>query len=238
MSSESPPAAGELRDAQAVKRYFEGTHRTHSPAETLARLRPLLPTLGITRVANLTGLDRTGVHVAMACRPNSRSVAMFQGKGLTLEAAKVSAVMEALEVWHAERVLNPLKWASPEEMARLHRVADLATLPRVSGVPIDQAAPLMWIEGTDLQGSSAVWVPYELVNMNYTLPLAALGGVFQSNSSGLGCGNHRLEAVCHGLCEAIERDARTLWERSAPARRSQRMLDLDSVDDSTCTTLI
>ena len=48
----------EQHDGQAAKRYFEGTHRTHSPAETLARLRPMLPTLGITRVANLTGLDR------------------------------------------------------------------------------------------------------------------------------------------------------------------------------------
>ncbi len=232
------PNGAQAQDAQAAKRYVEGTHRTHSPAQTLARLGPLLPTLGITRVANLTGLDRTGVHTAMACRPNSRSVAMFQGKGLTLEAAKVSAIMEALEVWHAERILNPLKWASAQEMARLHRIAELAALPRVSGVAIDPQAPLMWIEGTDLQGAGAVWVPYELVNMNYTLPLAALGGIFQSNSSGLGCGNHRLEALCHGLCEAIERDARTLWEREAPARRAQRMIDLVSVKDAQCRALL
>ncbi len=237
MSAGQPPAAG-LRDGQAAKRYFEGTHRTQSPAETLARLRPLLGTLGITRVANLTGLDRTGVPVAMACRPNSRSVAMFQGKGLTLDAAKVSAIMEALEVWHAEHVLSPLKWATPEEMVRTHRIVDLAALPRVSGDPIDPAAPLLWIEGTELQGSGAIWVPFELVNMNFTLPLSALGGVFQSNSNGLGSGNHGSEAIAHGLCEAIERDARTLWERDFPRRRAQRMIDPDSVDDMVCSSLI
>ncbi|MHC4093368.1 MAG: YcaO-like family protein, partial [Planctomycetota bacterium] len=67
-----------------------GTHRTVSPAETLARLTPLLPQMGITRVANITGLDFIGIPVVMVCRPNSRSIAVAQGKGLELVAAKVS----------------------------------------------------------------------------------------------------------------------------------------------------
>jgi ribosomal protein S12 methylthiotransferase accessory factor len=239
VNTESPSATPlSWHGGAAAKRYFEGTHRIRSPAETLARLRPLLPLLGITRVANLTGLDRIGIPVAMACRPNSRSVSMFQGKGLTLDAAKVSAIMEALEVWHAERILKPLKWASRDEMSRLHRVVALEQLPRVSGAPLDEGMPLTWIEGSDLQGSGSVWVPYEVVNMNFTLPLAALGGVFQSNSSGLGSGNHELEAVCHGLCEAIERDARTLWERDSPARRAACMVDPDTVRDDACLALL
>jgi YcaO-like protein with predicted kinase domain len=65
-----------------------GTHRLVPPAETLARLRPLLPKLGITRVANVTGLDTIGIPVAMAVRPNSRSLSVSQGKGLDLDAAR------------------------------------------------------------------------------------------------------------------------------------------------------
>ena len=113
----------------AAKRYFHGTHRICAPEETLARLQPLLPTMGITRIANVTGLDRTGIPVVMVCRPNARSMTVSQGKGLTLGAAKASGVMEALEIWHAEHIVKPLKLASFDEMRGEHRVADVAALP-------------------------------------------------------------------------------------------------------------
>lgn len=120
MSNTLNGAAAILADAPtasaATKRYFHGTHRICAPEETLARLQPLLPTMGITRIANVTGLDRTGMPVVMVCRPNARSVTVSQGKGLTLAAAKASGVMEALEIWHAERIVKPLKLASFDEM--------------------------------------------------------------------------------------------------------------------------
>jgi len=43
-----------------------GTFRACDPAETFARLRPILPKVGITRVADVTGLDRIGIPVAMS----------------------------------------------------------------------------------------------------------------------------------------------------------------------------
>ena len=64
-------------DADAAKRYTHGTHRICTPDETLARLQPLLATMGITRIANVTGLDRTGIPVVMVVRPNARSVADY-----------------------------------------------------------------------------------------------------------------------------------------------------------------
>ena len=87
-----------------TKRFRDGTHRVVDPAVTLARVMPLAPRMGITRVAVLTGLDTIGIPVAAAIRPNSRSIAQHQGKGATLDAAKASAVMEAAETWHAESV--------------------------------------------------------------------------------------------------------------------------------------
>ena len=81
------------------KAYRCGTHRLIGPEETMARARPFLGTMGITRIANVTGLDCIGVHVAQAIRPNSRSLAVSQGKGLTLAAAKASALMESIEAY-------------------------------------------------------------------------------------------------------------------------------------------
>jgi ribosomal protein S12 methylthiotransferase accessory factor len=238
-ATEAIPAVGDAQAApDATKRYFHGTHRICAPEETLARLRPLLPAMGITRIANVTGLDRTGVPVVMVCRPNARSVTVSQGKGLTLAAAKASGVMEALEVWHAEHIVNPLKLASFDEMRVEHRVADVARLPLSRESRYTPALAMLWIEGHDLLGSGRVWVPFELVSANYTLPFPPGSGCFQANTNGLASGNHWLEAVSHGLCEVVERDARTLWKLRSPAAQARTALDLESIDDAACSSLI
>jgi ribosomal protein S12 methylthiotransferase accessory factor len=153
----------------APKAYRSGTHRTVPPAETLARVRPLMGRMGITRIANVTGLDRIGIPVVMVCRPNSRSIAVSQGKGLDLDAAKASGVMEAAEVYHAESITSPLKLCSYEEIHDTHRLIDLDGLPLLAGRRFDLNRPLLWIEGQDLMAQEPTWVPYELVHTNYTV---------------------------------------------------------------------
>ena len=88
----------------ARKTYRDGTHRIRRPEETLKSTTPLLPVAGVTRIANVTGLDRIGIPVVMVVRPNARSVSVSQGKGITLAAAKASGVMESIEGHVAETV--------------------------------------------------------------------------------------------------------------------------------------
>src|ERR1700679_4195469 len=87
-----------------LKAYRVGTHRGRSPEDTLAQGMPLAVEFRIARVANLTGLDRTGIPVIMVCRPNARSSAVFHGKGIDLTAPKASGIMEAIETLYAEHV--------------------------------------------------------------------------------------------------------------------------------------
>jgi ribosomal protein S12 methylthiotransferase accessory factor YcaO len=141
----------------ALKAYRSGTHRTVSPAETLARVRSLMGRMGITRIANVTGLDRIGVPVVMVCRPNSRSIAVSQGKGLDLDAAKASGVMEAAEVYHAESIASPLKLCSYEEIHDTHRLIDFDGLPLLAGRRFDPNRPILWIEGQDLMVQEPTW---------------------------------------------------------------------------------
>ena len=75
-----------------------GTVRARDALETLAWVQPLLPRFGITRVANITGLDRIGIPVWISVRPHGRSLSVAQGKGLTPELAQASAVMESIEL--------------------------------------------------------------------------------------------------------------------------------------------
>ena len=196
--------------------------------------------MGITRVANITGLDRVGLPVVAVYRPNARSVAVSQGKGIDLPAAKASGVMEAIESHHAERPDLPLRLASEAELrADGHRVVDTGRLPRLSVSRYDPHAPILWCDGEDLMsGGGPILVPFEMVHTNYTRPLPAGSGNFQMSSNGLASGNHPLEAIGHGLCEVIERDALALWALRGGTESDDGRLDLDSVDDPTASGLL
>ncbi len=225
-----------LQDATANKTYRRGTHRTVSPEETIAQVGPLLSTFGITRVANLTGLDRVGVPVVMVCRPNARSSAVFHGKGVDLDAAKASGIMEAIETWHAEHIHLPLRLASYGELKQSGPAVDAYELPLTVGSDLHDELPLLWVEGDDLIGGACAWVPHELVHMNTALPDAPGTGCFAGSTNGLASGNHLLEATSHALCEVIERDATTLWRHRGQGDRVR--LDLASVDDADCVAVL
>jgi ribosomal protein S12 methylthiotransferase accessory factor len=225
-------------DAPALKVFREGTHRVTTPEATLDRIRHFMPVMGITRVANITGLDSIGIPVVTVCRPNSRSLSVFQGKGLDLAAAKASGLMEAIETYHAEHITLPLKLASYEELRYTHRVVDVEALPRITTSRFDPNLPLLWLEGYDLLHDEPVWVPHELVHTNYTLPLPPGSGCFTLSSNGLASGNHILESVSHGLCEVVERDATTLWHVLDDEARARTRLDLETVDDPACRLVL
>src|SRR3954471_122231 len=87
----------------AAKSHRAGTHRSVSPGATWAWIAPKLVDFGITRIADITGLDEVGIPVFQAIRPEGHIVAVAAGKGQTTELARVSAAMEAIEGWHAER---------------------------------------------------------------------------------------------------------------------------------------
>ncbi len=197
-----------------------------------------MPVMGITRIANVTGLDCIGIPVVMVCRPNSRSLAVSQGKGLTLALAKASGLMESVETYHAEHITLPLKLASYEELRYTHPVADVATLPRITGSLFHPNLRLLWIEGRDLFQGEPVWLPYELVHTNYTHPLPAGSGCFTLTTTGLASGNHVLEALSHAISEVVERDATTLWHVMDKEAQRRTRIDLATVDEQSCREIL
>ena len=200
----------------------------------MARVGALMPVMGITRLANITGLDYLGIPVVVAVRPNSRSLAVSQGKGQTLQAARASALMESVEAYHAERILLPLKLGSFEDLRYTHRVTDVGALPRSSERVFDVNLPLLWVEGDELLCGERAWLPFEIVHTNYTDTARVGAGCFQTSSNGLASGNDRREALAHALCEVIERDAVTLWEALPDDAQQARRLALESVTDPGC----
>jgi YcaO-like protein with predicted kinase domain len=202
-----------------------------TPDETIARVLAHKDALGITRVANLTGLDRTGVPVAMVSRPNARSSAVFNGKGIDIAAAKASALMEAAETWHAEHMRAPLRLTTFAEIREDQPVVDVDGLPRLPETEFDPRLPILWVEGVNLMDGRPVWAPFEIVHADYRASGPPASGAFSMSTNGLASGNRSAEAVRHALCELIERDATSLWNQMSPRSRQGTRLNLATVDD-------
>jgi ribosomal protein S12 methylthiotransferase accessory factor len=211
----APPIVVRGRLLSAAKRFMGTTQRVCSPAETLARILPLAPLAGVTRVADITGLDRLGVPVTLAIRPNARTLVGSSGKGTTEVAATVSGLMEAIEIYHAEYpLLEPESHTHRELVQAGAAVAPAGRLPLSRRAAFSSDLALDWVWGWDLIGQVEAPVPYSTVHLSerrlsFTGPVLR-DSVFQGSSNGLASGNHALEAIAAALYEVIERDAVTL----------------------------
>jgi YcaO-like protein with predicted kinase domain len=214
----------------APKGHTFGTHRTRDPDRTLTEYLPLANRMGITRLANITGLDSIGLPTYTAIRPNSRSLATSQGKGIDAASAKVSALMESIESWHAENVELPLRYDSYASLCQRAPVIDIAQLLTVRNRIVHADQPRLWIRGWDLIQHRATYVPFDCVTLYFFSDGSVTPTPFVQSSTGLASGNHLLEALTHGLCEAIERDCEVLWLESETVQR----VDPKTVDDEQC----
>lgn len=226
-------------EGPVLKAFKRGTHRTISPDETLARIAPKARQIGITRLGNVTGLDRIGIPVTVAIRPNSRSVSVSQGKGLGLSQALASALMEAIELFHAEELTGSIVDASFLELSATATVVRPGSLSGGEISSLDRTT-ISWIEGYDLLARETCWVPWDVVHTDYTLQTRhnIEQHHFLSGSNGLASGNHLVEAVSSAICELVERDAVAVWHARNVRERSLCRLDAGSIDDGDCRMLL
>lgn len=204
-----------------------------SPAALLRGLLSAREQLGVTRLADQTGLDRIGIACFAAIRPNSATVTTHQGKGVDPDSARISALMEAAEYHFAE---------APEAGSRsLSRsdalAAGLQTLSVAHLMPREAAFPpgieIDWLSGYELASGAEVLVARDCVTIG--TPPGQLEGISQS-TNGLAAGRDRAAALLHGLCEVIERDAVCLlgFRSDAAAARTRfapELLGDKAVDD-------
>lgn len=188
-----------------------GQHRSMSSAQAIAAVRPHLRRCGVTRIADITGLDRLGVPVTLAVRPNSLTLSTSSGKGLTREAAAISAMMESLELHVAETADLPFEEASFERLARECVVVDVARLPRRKGCAFRADWPELWGSSRDLVSGAETKVPYCMLVLRHVASSSGMPGLagFPVDSNGLASGMTPAEALVSAVYEVIERDAVT-----------------------------
>ena len=221
------------------------SHRTRSARETCDWATPIARACGVTRVAGITTLDHIGIPVYQAFRPNAWSISVSAGKGIDDHAARASALMEAIELAHAETVRPhgpPRAFHSitgqPDEFLDPSWFAHPRAAPVIGDIPIH------WLPGRDLLAHSSKtgladdsapvsWVPYDAVHCDFRMQTIAdtAAGAFRTTSNGLASGSTLAEAICHGLCEVVERHCLFEWVDTSREHRAGTKVALDSIDD-------
>ncbi len=205
-----------------------GQIRARSLRDILAIAEPAAAGAGVTRLAELTGLDGFGFPVFQAVRPWSLSLATAMGRGSTRRAAIASALLEAIETDIAERIsptgaMRPLSAMGDAALATWHAA------PRDEvAIRLDPAVPRHWLDGVTLAGGEFCAVPFDLVSQD--LSAAALPDSFTS-TVGLATGGNETEAIASAIGELLEHDLDADWRRASASERRLCEIDLASVTD-------
>ena len=200
----------------------DGIERVVPAATTIKRVAQAADALGVTRLADITGLDRVGIPVYSSVVPKSRdTLSVYNGKGLRPIDAQAGALMEAIERQTALNARPPFMEGSFLELSKTHRALDPKHINQKLADDYSEDRPYSWIEGLDIVSGESWWVPAKLAG--YLWDDVPHPSCFEMNdTTGIASGNCRQEAICHALCELAERDAWTMAELGAHQLPRQR----------------
>lgn len=196
--------------------YIEGTQRVYDEATTLENTKAQIKKIGVTRIADITNLDRLGIPIFSAIRPSAApgAISIYSGKGSTEQRARISAIMESFERCLAERpgvnanieggISAPALVESYAAAIENCSVLDPKAL--LLSQPFNSSSLMEWVGAYDLMNGEETFISANAVYHPYDAP-GQCQKLFLSNTNGLASGNVLEEAILHGMLEVIERDA-------------------------------
>ena len=201
-------------------------------------LEHLRERIGVSRIANVTGLDRIGFAVAAAIRPLSRNITVSFGKGADFRQASLSAMMESAELHFSETPPGPLQTGTFRNL-RAAGAVDPLWFERLAPGPENLwDVTFDWIAAEELGTGSQVLVPWLMVSMDYSVEARTAPRHLKFGATGLAAGFEAPRAILHGLCEVIERDAHQAWNLADDEVRAQSLVDQGSIGAPEITRLI
>lgn len=206
--------------------YFKGTHRVIAPEKTIEINEAKLKTAGVTRIADITDLDRIGLPIYTAIRPTAEdgAISIYGGKGITKDHARASAMMEAFERYSAEKQdTDECVIATVDEIGENHIAPESLNLPKDFKKENLNSMKLEWSVAKDIISNEEYYVPANAIFHPYLNPVS----LFKSNTNGLASGNILEEAILHGIFEVIERDAWSIFELT---HKNYAQIDVESIE--------
>jgi len=186
--------------------------RVRSVNETLEHVIPLCKMIGVTRICDITYLDKLYIPNYSAVLPGTEDLFwVYSGKGPTKSHAQTSALMESIERYcslSSKTTKNTIRGTYAELTKSYNKVLhpDEVVEPAHANYSINEST-LDFLPGFDLLNSEEVLVPAELVFSRYSPKFPSTNAFLYSHTNGLASGNVIEEAICQALCEVIERDA-------------------------------
>jgi ribosomal protein S12 methylthiotransferase accessory factor YcaO len=185
--------------------------RIKTPAETLAEIMPICNGIGVTRISDITYMDKLYIPNYSVFLPGTEdSIWVYSGKGATKIQAKASALMESVERF-CSLSSNYSKNYISGTYSELSKTYDKVIHPDEVVEPAlseydEKSSNIDYIQGYDLQNNQEVLVPAQLVLSKYSTKPPSNYPFLYSHTNGLASGNVLEEAICHALCEVVERD--------------------------------
>jgi ribosomal protein S12 methylthiotransferase accessory factor len=170
--------------------------------------KELLSEFGISRVADLSGLDAVGLPVHTCVRALSETVSIHAGKGLEPSYSRCGAIMEAIEFHAAEHPTGPFRVVPAIALPEEERLPLDDCFPTRSSL-VNELTPIPWEEAVNIQNGAPKLVPSDLLWLVTRIKDQPLMYV-QMGSNGVASGGTVEDAILSGLYECIERDAWTL----------------------------
>ena len=197
-----------------------GTSRIRPAQETLDKVTPISKKIGVTRLADITDMDVLRIPNYSAVLPGTEDyIWVYSGKGPTREHAMASALMESIERYSSLPAGGPRKFvrSSYFKLSKTRKVLHPDEIVEPVRFEYRNDMPMDWLPGHDLASGEEVMVPASIALFRYTPPPPAINPFAYFHTNGLASGNVMEEAICHALCEVIERDAMSLAELRASA---------------------
>jgi ribosomal protein S12 methylthiotransferase accessory factor len=189
--------------------------RTVSFEDTLAKIESIKHFAGITRVSEITGLDSTGIIAYQCIRPdaeeNDGTFTVFSGRGLSKDQCRVSAIVEGIERFCAEKRNYDKEKLIIDSYANLIKkfnviIPDEFNAPKDINFSEDEV--LEWVPAKNILTGKIYYVTANTVFYPYSPDVGRM--LFRYFTTGLAAGNTYLEALSHSIAEVIERDAAAL----------------------------
>lgn len=180
--------------------------------DTLTRVMPLCKSFGVTRIADITRLDRLYIPNYSLTLPGTEdTIWVYGGKGPTRSHAKASAIMESIERYsslprsYARCYIRGTYTELSNSYAKVLHPDEIVE-PVREGYD-DRRDPIDFVTGFDLLNNKQVLVPAEIALYRYDHKPSSPRIFLHPHTNGLASGNVLEEAICHALCEVIEIDA-------------------------------
>lgn len=187
--------------------------RTRSAEDSLILVKDIAEKMGVTRVTDITWLDKIGMPVYAGIRPYAAqgSLNVHNGKGMRPEEAKIGAFMESIEFSLAESKKHQQdikKYKLQEIKDSLPPGLTFSSFGGKLGITLTPDEEIYCVPATDIISGQKALIPAELVfhPVNLVGQRSLYGG---TTTNGLCSGNTQLEAVIHGVCEVLERDVKS-----------------------------